>query len=266
MEHEELYSREEKTTGGLPNKVVDILQQKYLIRQEWRSGSRWYELTHDRLIEPIRESNREWKQKKKFKKIISVVSISIIFISLFFISAQTNIQQQQESINSNRALIDQLTKGINYYGLGQYNQALLQFDKILAIEPNFTEALFYKGLTLQDSGHYEEAVQWYDKILSRDPNNVYALNNKGSALYKLGNFSEAIEYLDKALAIDPNNVHAVTVKGAILNELGKSQESIRYFDKALAIDPNNVEALNSKAFYLAISNKNEEALPHKKSA
>ena len=62
--------REASSTGGLPNNVVDILQQRYLIRQEWRSGSRWYELTHDRLIAPILESNKEWYQKKKVKKII----------------------------------------------------------------------------------------------------------------------------------------------------------------------------------------------------
>jgi len=61
--------REEKSTGGLPNKVVDFLQERYLIRQELRSGSRWYELTHDRLIGPIRESNKEWNEKKKVKKL-----------------------------------------------------------------------------------------------------------------------------------------------------------------------------------------------------
>ena len=66
--------REVKLTGGLPNKIVDVLQQRYLIRQEWRAGYRWYELTHDRLIGPIRESNKEWKEKKN-KKFIQKVTL-----------------------------------------------------------------------------------------------------------------------------------------------------------------------------------------------
>lgn len=49
-----------ETTGGVPNAAVDVLENLHLIRGEWRAGARWYELTHDRLIEPIHESNRKW--------------------------------------------------------------------------------------------------------------------------------------------------------------------------------------------------------------
>jgi YVTN family beta-propeller protein len=103
--------REDKSTGGLPNNVVDILQQRYLIRQEWRSGSRWYELTHDRLIGPIREYNKEWKQKKKVKKIIIstalIVSVFIgimVFASLIFAPTpqQTLIVDRQTLIVDQR--------------------------------------------------------------------------------------------------------------------------------------------------------------------
>ena len=48
-------------TGGIANSVVDELEKRHLIRPEIRSGSRWYELTHDRLIRPIQRSNMAWK-------------------------------------------------------------------------------------------------------------------------------------------------------------------------------------------------------------
>jgi hypothetical protein len=50
-----------ETTGGIPNKIVDVLEAQHLIRPKVRSGSRWYELTHDRFIRPIQISNLEWK-------------------------------------------------------------------------------------------------------------------------------------------------------------------------------------------------------------
>jgi hypothetical protein len=51
-------------TGGLPNQVVDLLIQKFLIRAEPRSGGTWYELVHDRFIEPILRANQTWRLKQ----------------------------------------------------------------------------------------------------------------------------------------------------------------------------------------------------------
>ncbi|HSR16314.1 MAG TPA: hypothetical protein VLL51_11205, partial [Gemmatimonadales bacterium] len=49
-------------TGGLPNAVVDVLRSRYLVGADVRAGGRWFELAHDRLIEPIRESNGAWRE------------------------------------------------------------------------------------------------------------------------------------------------------------------------------------------------------------
>jgi hypothetical protein len=46
------------TTEGLPNAAVDILRDAYLIRANLRGGDIWYELAHDRLIEPILTANQ----------------------------------------------------------------------------------------------------------------------------------------------------------------------------------------------------------------
>lgn len=42
---------------GLPTGVLAALEAARLIRAEWRHGARWFELTHDRFIAPIRASN-----------------------------------------------------------------------------------------------------------------------------------------------------------------------------------------------------------------
>ncbi|HYY56314.1 MAG TPA: tetratricopeptide repeat protein [Pyrinomonadaceae bacterium] len=47
-------------TGGIPNAAVDELENQHLVRAELRGGARWYELTHDRLLETIRVSNSKW--------------------------------------------------------------------------------------------------------------------------------------------------------------------------------------------------------------
>ena len=55
-----LVFRDATTTGGLPNRAVDVLEERRIIRSEHRAGSQWYELTHDRLISAVRNSNVRW--------------------------------------------------------------------------------------------------------------------------------------------------------------------------------------------------------------
>src|SRR5207249_10544398 len=47
--------------------VIDALQSNHLIREVWLSGARWYELTHDRLIGPIKDGNEIWKLEHERK-------------------------------------------------------------------------------------------------------------------------------------------------------------------------------------------------------
>jgi hypothetical protein len=56
--------RGEKRTGGLVNEAADLLVQHYLLRTDMRAGGTWYELTHDRFIEPIRLSNASWERTR----------------------------------------------------------------------------------------------------------------------------------------------------------------------------------------------------------
>ena len=60
-----LVMRGSDDTGGLPNPVVDLLEARHLIRADVRAGARWYEISHDRLVEPIVRSNAEWEQTEQ---------------------------------------------------------------------------------------------------------------------------------------------------------------------------------------------------------
>jgi len=62
MQTRGLVMRGKTDTGGLPNPVVDLVETQHLIRADVRAGARWYEISHDRLVEPILRSNAEWEQ------------------------------------------------------------------------------------------------------------------------------------------------------------------------------------------------------------
>ena len=60
-----LVYRSEEETDGVPNAVLDILNDVYIIRADIRANDIWYELAHDRLVEPILAANRAWEEKRR---------------------------------------------------------------------------------------------------------------------------------------------------------------------------------------------------------
>ena len=51
-------------TAQLPQSALEVFLAQRLVRKESRGGSEWYELTHDRFIEPIQRSNRAWFEQR----------------------------------------------------------------------------------------------------------------------------------------------------------------------------------------------------------
>jgi WD40 repeat protein len=49
-------------SGGLDNRAIQLLEDAHLVRAEKRRGAIWFELAHDRLLEPVQASNADWFQ------------------------------------------------------------------------------------------------------------------------------------------------------------------------------------------------------------
>jgi WD40 repeat protein len=54
--------QDENESGGLDNTTIRALVNSHLVRAEQRHGSVWFELSHDRLIEPIHLNNANWRK------------------------------------------------------------------------------------------------------------------------------------------------------------------------------------------------------------
>jgi tetratricopeptide (TPR) repeat protein len=106
--------------------------------------------------------------------------------------------------------------------------------------------------TLQSLGQYQEAVIWYNKTLEIDPDSVYDLAGKENALDSLGRYEDAIIWFDKALEIEPNNELILNDKGFAITNLERYQEAITLYDKALEIELGYVTALNKATTFWSL--------------
>lgn len=79
--------RDADRTADLPNKIVEFMEDWHLIRGEWRAGSRWYELTHDRFIEPIQRANEDWRIQRLARRTKLALSLGIPLVLAILIFA-----------------------------------------------------------------------------------------------------------------------------------------------------------------------------------
>jgi tetratricopeptide (TPR) repeat protein len=141
-------------------------------------------------------------------------------------------------------------KGEILYRQGNYTQAVQYFDKALAVDPNYKDALNGKAYAFKSLGNYTQAIQYFDKALAVDPNYKDALSGIGNVFDNVHNYTQAIQYYDKALAVDDGDKIILYDIGNSYDGLGNYTQAIQYFDKALVVDPNYKYALNGKAFAL----------------
>jgi tetratricopeptide (TPR) repeat protein len=132
--------------------------------------------------------------------------------------------------------------GTVYDGRGMYDEAIAEFKKALAIDPNYPRALFNLGVTYAKKGMFDEAITQYKKALSNQPDYAKAHQNLGNAYAKTGKFDEAIYQYRKALSLNEDNVDARTNLGIAYEKKGLLDEAIIQYKKVLSNRPNHVKA------------------------
>lgn len=91
---------------------------------------------------------------------------------------------------------------------GEYREAIREFQKTLAIDPNFAPALNYLGKSYAILNDYGQAEEAFQRVIQLAPKVDEGYMNLG-LLYELRkNNPRAIEYINKALVINPKNEKA----------------------------------------------------------
>jgi Tfp pilus assembly protein PilF len=99
--------------------------------------------------------------------------------------------------------------GISYLDKDQINEAFIEFQKAIQLNPGHKESLNLLGYISARFKKYDDAVNFYKRAISISPDYSDAMNNLGVAYVELGNWDDAIKYFKMALK---NPVYATPEK------------------------------------------------------
>jgi tetratricopeptide (TPR) repeat protein len=137
-------------------------------------------------------------------------------------------------------------------------EAIKQFDRAIAIDPNFAEAHGNRASIMATAGFPDEALKSFDRALALNPNPTDWLN-RGTLLLDMGRADEAIESYDKAISINDQSAEPHFVRAIALHNSQRLDEALAGYDRAIRLNRNFAQAHRNRAMVLEAMGRADEA-------
>ena len=132
--------------------------------------------------------------------------------------------------------------GQAYDKIGNYDQAIIEFQQALSINPNYFFGLNNLGNIYGKQRKYEEAINYFRKALIQKPDYSPAHYNIARAYHLVGKRQDAIMAYRKAIQYNPYFEQAFYNLAYLSMELRNFDESIENFNKFIKMQPNHSKA------------------------
>ena len=122
--------------------------------------------------------------------------------------------------------------------VARYNQAILTFDRAIALESDFAEAWVMRGrahMALYETG---AAINDFSRAIRLRPRDPGALLERGQAYLSQKDWRAAMADGTAAAAINPNLAAAYNLRGTAVRETGDPQKALEDFNRAVQLEPN----------------------------
>ena len=126
--------------------------------------------------------------------------------------------------------------------IGQLDDAVKDYEKALALKPDYAEAQYNLGITHRELGQIDAAIKSYKQALAIKPDYFGAHNNLGNIFLELGQIDEAADCFEWAVAYKPDYAEAHNNLGVVNRERDQVNEAIKNFEKAISIKPDYFQA------------------------
>jgi tetratricopeptide (TPR) repeat protein len=121
---------------------------------------------------------------------------------------------------------------------GDADEAINQYRQAIQDDPGYILARINLANQLLPKGQVDEAIIQYQEALKIDPDDPAALHNLGNALLQKGDVDEAIAQYQHEIKINPDYALAYYNLGNALAQKGQADNAISQYQEALKLDPN----------------------------
>jgi tetratricopeptide (TPR) repeat protein len=139
-----------------------------------------------------------------------------------------------------------LEMGSRYVSLGNPEQALIEFQHALDLNPNSASAYYLIGETQRTLQNAVESEAAFKKAVELKNDNATYLIGLGRSNLDQGDYQEALDSFDQVLTLDPENANAYFYEGEVYKAMENYTQAEEKYNKAIGLQPKTTK------YYIAL--------------
>ena len=159
-------------------------------------------------------------------------------------------------------------RGISYYNRGpmtsdrgQFEQAMKDFSKVIALKPESYSAYFAQGAIFIYKEEYDKAIKELNKAIALNPDEGVAYVGRGFVYSKIKQFGNAVADYNKVIARGgPWSAMAYFNRGSISLASNQYERAIEDYNKAIELGPKMTQAYLSRGLAYAKKGQYDRAI------
>lgn len=155
-----------------------------------------------------------------------------VFVAIMFIS----------SLAFSQSAKDLTQKGRELYEKNEFMEALLNLNKALQVDANYSPAYYLRGNIKDKFEDRHGAMKDYNTAVEKNPKFADAFYARGNVKMKLQDYYGAIADYSSAISINENYIDAYFNRGRAKQFLLAYEDAINDCTKIIQINPLNVDA------------------------
>ena len=130
-----------------------------------------------------------------------------------------------------------------YINRGDYPRALIQCNQAIRFDPQLVSAHYQRGVINTEVGNLHAALADYHRLIQIDPQDINAYIQRSWIYFRHGEYPAAMNDCQQVRTLDRNSVPANYLLGIVQSLSGFKQEAIFSFTKVIELKPSFICAL-----------------------
>ena len=148
-------------------------------------------------------------------------------------------------------------RGYSYFAIKDYQNALLDYNKAIAIDSTDFKYFFSRGKLKDEVKDYRGAVLDYTTCIALNKISYKAYYSRAFSKSNYVDLYGAIEDYSKCIEINPDYGPAYLNRGIVKAQKHLHEDAIKDFDKAISLNVSFIETMKNRAISKALLNRKD---------
>ncbi len=178
--------------------------------------------------------------------------LSLLFFPIAFSFAQApdyaqRLRDADAFIKTDPSATSYYQRGYLEFSNNDFQKALADYDKAIALDPNNYEFYFSRGNLKEKLGDHQAAISDYTEAIARNDDSAKLFYSRAYSKSLAADLEGAITDYSECLKLNPKYKGAWLNRGIVFKNQTQLAKAIADYDKAILIDPDFSEAIQNRA-------------------